>query len=345
MDGMINMYEPRMMLQALQQVSFPKRFFHSTFFSNTRTHTTPKVELDVRKGKRRVAVFVNPIKDGKLVERAGFITKTTAPAYVKEKTALRPQETITRSFGENIYNAMSPAQRAAQTLGEDLAMLDERIVRLEEKMCAEALLTGTVTVNGDGWDANVDFGYEMDKHIRILSGTDLWSDPSSDPMRDLDTWRRDTVQRCGIAPEYCIVGSDVAWAIMDNPKVKERLNILNYQMGRVSPANLPDGISYYGELLLPSGSVSLYSYDEWYTDPTTGDDVPLMPSNQVLLGSAKARAEFNYGLIQNLKSLQAIPRFPFSWEEDNGSARYVQLESAPMPNLYQVDAFTVATVL
>jgi len=164
-------------------------------------------------------------------------------------------------------------------------------------------------------------------------------------MRDLDTWRRDTLQRCGIAPDVCVVGSEVAWAIMDNPKVKERLNILHYTMGHIAPGSLPEGISYYGDLMLPSGIVKLYSYDEWYTDPTTGDDVPLMAGNKVLLGSTNARAEFNYGLIQNLKALRALPRFPLSWEEDDGSARFVQLESAPMPNLYQVDAFTVATVL
>jgi len=133
-DGMISMYEPRMMMRALEQVKVPKRFFHSTFFNRTFTHTTKEVELDVRKGRRRVAVYVSPIHDGKVVEREGFETRSTSPAYTKEMTTLRPQELNTRAFGENIYNPMSPAQRAAQTLGEDLAMLDERLVRLEEKM-------------------------------------------------------------------------------------------------------------------------------------------------------------------------------------------------------------------
>jgi len=345
MDNMINMYEPRMMIAALEQAPYPKRFFHSTFFRNTRLHTTKDVELDVRRGKRRVAVFVSPIRDAEVVERDGFETKVTAPAYVKEMTTLRPQELLTRGFGENVYNASTPAQRAAQALGQDLAMLDERIVRLEEKMCAEAILTGKVVVKGKGIDTQVDFGYEDGKNLITLSGTGLWNSADADPMRDLDTWRRNAVQRCGIAPDICVMGSDAAWSVMDNPKVKERLNIINYTMGRIAPTDLPEGISYYGDLMLPSGVVKMYSYDEWYTDPITGEDVPLMASNKVLLGSTQARAEFNYGLIQNLHSLQAVSRFPFSWPADNGSARYVQLESAPMPNLYQVDAFTVATVL
>jgi len=333
------------MLAALRQVATPRRFFHSTFFPRVVSHTTKSVELDIYKGKRRVAAYVNPILAGRVVEREGFETYEVKPAYTKEKIPTRVADTQTRSFGENIYEASTPAQRAAELLGQDLATLDERIVRLEEKMCAEALITGKVVVKGDGWDSLVSFGYEAGKNLITLSGTSLWSNSASDPMRDLDNWRRMIVQRCGLQPTHCITGSEAAWAIIDNPKVKERLDIRRYEMGQINPASMPDGISYYGDLMLPSGIVSLYSYDEWYTDPVTGEDIPLMPADKVLLGSTNARGAFHYGLIQNMHSLQAASRFPYSWVEEDGSARWVQLESAPMPNLYQVDAFLVATVL
>jgi hypothetical protein len=345
-DGLISIYQPQMMIQALERAAAPKRFFHSKFFGTVRTHTTQNVMFDVRTKKRRVATFTGPIHDATVIEREGFITKTTAPAYVKEKTTLRPQEVLTRGFNENPFAATSPAQRAAQALGEDLAMLDERIVRLEEKMCAEAILTGKVKAKGKGIDVEVDFGYVAGEHLIDLTGSSKWDDTSADPMRDLDNWRRKIVQRTGITPDICVVGNRAGWAIMDNPKVKERLNIINYQMGRVNPSNQPsNGTTYYGDLMLPSGVVSLHCYDEWYTDPNTGDDVPLLPDNVVLLGSTQARCEFHYGMIQNLKSMQPSTRFAFSWEADNGSARFVQLESAPMPNLFEPDAFIVATVL
>jgi hypothetical protein len=50
-------------------------------------------------------------------------------------------------------------------------------------------------------------------------------------------------------------------------------------------------------------------------------------------------------MIQNMYALKPVPRFPYVWTAENGSAQYVQLESAPMPNLFQTDAFTVAKVL
>lgn len=343
-DNMVNIYEPRMMVQALRQVASPRRFLHSTFFPNTVTHTTKAVELDIFKGKRRVAAYVNPILEGRVVERQGYETVEVKPAYTKEKIPTRVADTQSRSFGENIYQAKSPQQRAAELLGQDIAALDERILRLEEKMCAEALFTGKVVVKGDGWDSLVDFGYVAGTNIKTLSGTSCW-DNGGDPMKDIDTWRREIVQRCGVQPTHCIIGSKVGWAIIDNPIVKERLDLRRYEMGTINPASLPDGVSYYGDLRLPSGLVSLYSYDEWYTDPVTGDDVALVPEDAVLLASTNARSAFHYGMIQNINSLDAMPRFPLSWVEQDGSARWVQLESAPMPNLYQIDAYTVAHVL
>jgi hypothetical protein len=344
-DNFVDLYQPQKMVAALQQILPPKRFFHQTFFKNAVLHETPTVHFDLYKGTRKISAYVNPIHDGVVVEREGYETKDTKPAYVKEIRVLRPTDTQIRLMGETPYQPKTPRDRAAAILGQDLLELETRLVRLEEKMCAEALLTGKVVVKGKGWDAQVDFGYEAGKNKITLSGTDCWDTPTGDPMKDIDQWRKDIVQRCGIQPTHCIIGSKVGWAIIDNPKVKERLDIRKYEMGQINPAALPEGVSYFGELRLPSGVVSLYSYDECYADPNTGKDIPLMPEDMILLGSTNARCEFHYGLIQNLNSLQATTRFPSSWLKEDGSARFVQLESAPMPNIFQVDAFVTANVL
>jgi hypothetical protein len=345
-DNFVDLYQPQKMLAALVQTPTPKKFFHQIFFRNTVLHETKTVQFDLYKGKRKIAAYVNPLHDGILVERDGYETHETEPAYVKEIRALRPKDTQIRLIGETPYNGRTPRDRAAMILGLDLAELETRLARLEEKMCAEALLTGKVIVNGKGFNAQVDFRYEDGVNKITLSGTSAWNDTvNSDPMKDIDDWRRMIVKRCGIQPTHCIVGSEAAWAIINNEKVQKRLDNTRYRMGEIKPENLPEGVSYYGELLLPSGTVSLYSYDEWYTDATTGDDVPLMPPGKVLLGSTNARCEFHYGMIQNIYSLQAAARFPLSWTKDDGAARFVQLESAPMPNIFQVDAFIVADVL
>lgn len=335
------LYQPRTMLEALKQRPAPKRYFLDTFFKTVKTFATVEVEMDIQKSKRRVAGFTNPVNSGKVVERDGFKTTSIRPAYIKEMTVIEVADLLSRQMGQNIYDPISPMQRAASLMGEDLAMLNERIVRREELMCAEALFTGKITIDTDGYRRVVDYGYVPGEHIKVLSGGSLWNSPTGDPMRDLDDMRMEIVQRSGVNPNRCIVGKDVYWAIINNPIVKERLDNRRLEMGTIKP-EAHDGVRYLGTLL-PS-MLELYAYDEMYTD-SDGVDKPLVPADAVLLGSTEAGCMMLYGLIQNLKNPAAVSRFPSVWENPDGGARWIQLESAPLPNIRQVDAFMVAHVV
>lgn len=340
---MYKMFDPRMMLNSLRQHSAPKRFFQKTFFGRTQTHVTKAVEIDIQKTKRRVAGYVNPNASANVVERDGFDTFSVSTAYLKEKVPTRVDDLLTRQMGHNPYDPIHPVERASGIMGEDLRMLDERFNRREELMCAEALLTGKLSIKGKGVNSSVDFGYIPGEHTHVLSGNDGWNKDTGDPMKDLDDWRRMVNQRCGIIPTSCIVGSAVYWSIINNPKVNERLDNRRVELGTIKPADLPEGIRYLGTLQ-PS-MLDVYAYDEWYTDPVTGEDKPIVPEDVVLLGNPSARCTMHYGLIQNLKNPVAVPRFPSVWEEEDGSARWLQLESAPLPCVVQPDAFLVAHVL
>jgi hypothetical protein len=331
------------MLAALRQVMPPRRFLQQTFFTNTALYTTKKVDLDIYKGKRRIAAYINPIAEGRVVERQGYETYTVEPAYVKEKIPTRVQDTMVRVMGENPYTPSSPQARAAALLGQDLAFLDDRLMRREEEMCAEVLFNGGVHVVGEGVDNIVSFGYESGVHYIVLTGTDCFDIDGSDPQFQIDQWRMSIIQRSGITPNVLIVGSEVYWAIINNKTFLARLDNRRVEMGIISPENLPNGVRYLG-MMVPA-MLDIWVYDEWYTDPTTGNDIPMVPPDAVLLGSTQARAEMAYGLIQNMFFLDAATRFPYSWIEKDGTARWVQLEAAPMPNLYQVDAFLTARVL
>ena len=344
-----DIYTRQLLMSALEQVPPAHDFLHQTFFGATVTHTTPDVKLDIYKGKRHTAKFVNPIRKGNVVERDGYITKTTRPAYIKEMRAIRPSDTQYRAPGENPYVQKTPEAIAEEMVGKDMRELDSRISRLEETMCAQALFNGEVIVKGDGWDASVEFGYTtgtaIEDNIKILSGSDTWDAADAKPLEDIDKWRLEIIQRCGISPTHCIISHDVAWPFIKNAQVKEIADNLRFKMAEINPQNFEaQGICDLGFFALPTGQVKVSIYNEWYID-SDGKEKPMVPSGTVLLGSNLARCEMHYGMIQNMNCLRAVPRWPHVWTEDDGSARWVQLESAPMPNIFQPDAFTVAKVL
>lgn len=342
----INIYEPRTLVAGLNQCRAPRKFLSETFFSVVKLFDTYNVDIDVKQGNQDIAVYVHPLEKGRLVENAGFLTRTVSPCYTKEIKVIRPNDTITRLFGEDYSAPLSANEREQRLLGEALLELDNRVHRLEEVMAAQALIHGKVHVKGKEKDYQLDLGYTIGRQKIYLSGDSCW-DRKGDPMFDLDDWSKKISQRAGLAPNIIICGDKALQAIYNSETVKERLDLRNFHVGEINSAQeqtLSDqGVIYHGRLA-PS-NIPIYTYGEVYTNPLTGELEPLIPDDVVLVGCKSAGCQMLYGMIQNLHSLKARPRFPLSWIAEDGSARYIQLESAPLPNLYQVDAFIVGHVL
>ncbi|WP_387693320.1 major capsid protein, partial [Photorhabdus sp. RM71S] len=81
------------------------------FFPNIVTYETEVVSIDVDIGKRRMAPFVSPLVEGKLVESRQYQTNTFKPAYIKDKRAPDLRKPIRRQIGERIGGEYTAAER------------------------------------------------------------------------------------------------------------------------------------------------------------------------------------------------------------------------------------------
>lgn len=338
---MINMYDTRELLEALIQMLPVKTFLLDTFFRSQELHLTGNVDIDVEKGKRRLAPFVSPLQQGKLVEKRGYNTETYTPPYVKPKMVTTAEDMLKRMIGNHIYSGgMTGADYAAVQLGKELAILDEMITRREEWMAAQALLTGAVVCTGDGISQSIDF--QMDASHKItLTSTDLWSDTTnSAPLEDCEDWAELVAKDSGLTVDTIIMGKDAARAFVNHPDVQKKADNLRMFMTRITPDQIKPGARLLGAIDAVS---NIYVYHEWYWNGSA--NVPLMDPKKVILGSTQARAVRHYGAIQDLDSTASVSRFPKSWTENDPSARMLMLQSAPLPVPHQIDGFVVAQVL
>jgi hypothetical protein len=343
------LFETRTMLAALETRKPPRTFLRDKFFSTVETFDTEHVDIDIIKGKRKMAPFVSPMHEGKLIERAGFKTRTFKPAYIKPKMVTTAQDVFKRTPGETIYQgAKTPAQRAAEILGKDLANLDDQIIRREEWMAAQLLTSGKVRCVGEGIDVLIDFLMEA-THLPVLSGTALWSDhANSTPLTNLRTWKRLLGQDSGINPTDVIMSTDVYDHFLLNTKevsgVGKLFDMNRILLGQIEPKDMGNGVSYIGRIT--EIGVDLWTYEEWYVDENDKDtEKPMIPSGKLIMTNPIIRTSRSYGAIKDLKSLAAVPRFPKSWEEEDPSVRFLLLQSAPLPQLQEVDGVLCATVL
>jgi hypothetical protein len=342
----INIYETRTMLAAFEMMMPVRTFFKDTFFSNVRPFTTEHVDVEYKKGRRKMAPFVSPRVAGKVMDRQGFTTKTFKPGAIKPQRIITGDDINKRSFGENIYSTRTPAQRAAELLAEDLSELDEAITRREEWMAAQILFTGKVDIVGEGIDHTLDFDFT---NKETLSGTDLWSDSTSDPIAYLKEKRREVIQKSGVNPDQVIMASDVVDTFVNHDKVKDKLNNRRIDLGFIKPELLPNGVTYIG--YIAELGCDIFSYDEWYYDEDTDTEKPMVPSGNLVIASSNARSSMLYGAVtltdQNTNNFITYEgsRVPDSWVKKDPAARFLQIHSLPLPVPHEVDSWYVAKVL
>lgn len=353
--GLIDIFDTRTMLDAVDQMKRPGRFLRDMFFPGFRQFDTEAVDVDIVKGKRRLAPFVSPLAEGKVVERLGFSTSTIKPGYIKPKMPTTAADLLKRQPGEVLYSGgMTVEQRAQTQLGKDLAELMDQIDRREEWMAAQALNAGAIVmkIKGETADKSVTLDFAMDAtHKVTLSGTDLWSDTTnSDPIADLTTWAQRCRKDSGISPTTVVMGSDACAAFIKHPAVQKVMDMRAVDMGQINPQQLPDGVSYVGRVKAPGLFVDVYSYDEWYIDEDTATEGPMVPANKVWMGSTRtANAKLN-AVIQDVEAIEggvaaAVRRFPKSWVTKDPSVRWLMVQSAPLVAMLQPDAFVSAQVL
>lgn len=348
----LDLFSTRKMLTALEQRKPPRTFFLSTFFRGApNVSDTQYIDIDIWKGKRRLAPFINPRLEGKAIEKIGFKTYTYEPPYIKPKMVTTAEDLLNRPMGANIYagNATSGV-RAAMEVGKNLAELEDMIIRREEWMAAQILTTGKVVVVGDGVDDEIDFLYEA-THLPTLLSTAKWDAPTTAlPINDLRTWKRLISQDSGVVPTDVIMGSTALELFLACDQIigstggrRGLFDLLRVNMGQIDPTSLENGVTYYGRLT--ELGLDVWTYDEWYVDEFDNDaERAMMPVTKVLMGSRNARAEMNYGAIRDVRAMASVPRYPTSWVTDDPAARFVMIQSAPLPCLHQVDAFLCATV-
>lgn len=338
----MSMYDPRQMTEALLE-SFPvRRFISSTFFTEE-THDTKSFEIDIVKGSRRLAPIVHPKLEGKVVDREKFRTKEFTPPYLKPKKVTEADQILTRAPGGVVYTspgANSPALRAAALLGQDMAEMEESIQRRVEAMAAEAISTGVVTVKGEGVDTSISYDFDA-THTPTLTGGALWTATTADIIGNLTDWKRLISKDSGLTATDLILGETAAKALKANTALLTALNVWNATFGQLRPQAPVEGVTYLGQL----EGLNIWAYDEWYYDDVSSTTKPMIPVNRAIVISRQIRAVVHYGVIQDIEAGQFATRsFAKSWTEQDPSARFVLVQSAPLPVVHQPNGLVSAIV-
>ena len=340
-------YTTREMLEAIELRNPMKTFFADTFFKIHRTHIAEKIEIDIKKSKRKLAPFVAPRKGGEILTREGYTTTTIVTPKIAPERILTIDDITKRGLGENIYSRKSPEERAAELLAEDLRELEKAIVDRTEWIAREILFKGKIDINDNdkGIDINIDFGFE---NKEVLSGDILWSNSSADIIGNLKNWRRTVIKKTGVAPNICIMGSDVADIFLKNEKVIKSMDILNLKNVIIEPRVVDPALTFLGRIA--ELDLDIYSYDEWFINDE-GQEESMVPMGNVLLANSNGIGSIEYGAVTQIESSEGgfvtyegeiVPKH---WADVDNNIEMLRLTSRPMPLPFDVSSWFIGVVL
>lgn len=339
----VNLFETRSMLKFVERMPPVQTFLKDTLFKDDELFPTKKVDIDIKKGRAKIAPYVSEKIGGKVVENTGYRTETFEPPLVAPTTITTAADIQNRSMGENLYSGRTPDERAAEKLVKDLKELDVMITRREEVMCAQAIFDGEITVKGEGVDHVISFNHT---NRETLSGANLWSVSTSDKYADLKRWVR-KVQATGfVNTDVVIIAPDVTDVLLKDQQILKLLDIRNVNIGEFKPENLPNGATYIGSI---AGVGKIYEYSATYYDDLDDKVKPMVPGGTIALASSEVDFSMAYAAVTIAKDEDLVTyeakRVPDTWTEKRPASKILQLSAKPLPIPKEVNSWFVAKVL
>ena len=207
-----NIYDTTTLLEVLRVQKAPSQFW-LTFFPSQINFETEDIAFDkVFTDDRKLAPFVVPNVQGRVLGYEGYETMAFKPAYVKPKHVVDPNMVIPRMAGESLgTGSMSIEQRRNAVIAELLRRHRVMHENRWEWMAAKAIIDGKVTVKGEDYPEKlVDFRRDASL-TGVLTGTASWSQAgTANPIGDLKTKRVAAHNLCGARISKCVFGAD-AW--------------------------------------------------------------------------------------------------------------------------------------
>ena len=321
-------------------------FFLRMFFPSIMTFDTESVEFDKMTQSGKLAPLVSPNVAGKANRKRGHVRKSITPAYVKELDIVKPKLTMKRLAGEKTGGEMTMAQRRQWWITHLLAEQGASILRREEWMAVEAVLTGSIVLSGEDYEeVTIDFGRSPENNI-TLAGASKWDQVDKntyDPTEDIEEWAM-------------FASGPVNIAVMDKECWKKFIgfkavkDLLKTDSGsrttiEAGPKDLGMVASYKGTF---GADLEIWVYKGEF-ELANGSKQPFLPAGTLVLGHDGYQGVRGYGAIQdaeaNASGVIETDRHASNWFTKNPSVENLMTQSAPVMVTEDADGFVVVKTL
>ena len=341
----ITLYSTHELAGVIETLRPPRTFWLDLCYPIVQTFDTETIDFDVVDKARRLAPFVSPLAQGKIMRSEGYTTKQFKPAYVKPKSNVDPRRVFKRRAGEPYTGTMSPQARRNAIVADILTEHQEMHVRRREWMAVNALVEDAVTVTGENYPVQVvEFGRAANQKI-ALTGGNQWGQVGVKILDNLETWAELSFESSGYAPTHIVMGIS-AWKIFRADTEVQKALDNNYRGGSSSVAVFEPGDGTFAQFRGRLGAWQVWTYNDTYVNDTNVAQPMMDQKKVVMLNPAGVEGVRAYGAILD-PSAGYVPTemYPKNWIENDPPAEFLMTQSAPLMVPTRPNAAVVAKVI
>lgn len=329
---MDNLFQTRALTAAVNNIRPVRTPVLDRVFARKKGQFTDRLAWDVKASAERLLSNLRVAAPATVRDQTTFKTvTTTAPRFAQKRLIPAADLNAARQYG-----SQAGAEMLAARIADELFDMRADIDRTREFMAVKCL-TGTVV--DEAGVTLVNYGF-AGAQTPTLTGTDVWTDAASDPVKNLRAWKKLIADEHPVDGFVAFCGSAAMDALLNNSKVLELLKYTSgsqvAESGRIARLAEVDIVEYFGTYKDAAGArQQLFGADK-FALVGTGPDVS---------------AEL-YAPVVDLEAADGVGTgapagvfFAKAWEDKDPSGRWLKVESRPLPVLYRPGCVVFADVL
>jgi hypothetical protein len=335
----------------------PAPMFLSGFFQSPEEnfHTSESVEIDIQRDGENVAIAIKDLSTGhRYNDNSQYSNKEFKPPIFKEIVSLNAFQLLSRDPGDNPFAQPGFQGKAILRIARASVKVQNKIRRSIEWMASQVMQTGTLTLTDSAGVAVYQLDFQPKNNHYVT--TPVWAAAGIDGLAQ-------TIRKNGRrSPDTLILGTTAQELLLASQDIKDRLKADGfYGAGQLVPQRPgSDGANFLGNLTINNYRYELWGYDGRYVDPQTGESLPYVDAENIIMCAKSARLDLTYGAIPQIAApdSRALPFLPprvtdsdgrvdmtlNAWLEPDGQTLSASVASRPLTIPTEIDSFGCLTV-
>jgi len=314
------------------------------------------VSIEVERNRQLIAVDVQRGTDANMNTFNKYSEKIFEPPMYLEGFDFSSLDRYNVTFGERNNPSASDAINMINQASRKLIILKDKINRAIELQRSQALQTGIVTLK-TGKDINF---MRKAESLKVLTGTDVWSDAASSPLKDLENGCR-FLREEGLSAGNVvnvIFGREAFSEFMNNQEIKTKADIRNIDRITLGFPQFDNttGLSLHGQVSVFDFRVNIWTYSDFY-EIVGGVKKNYIDEKNVVMIAEDFEAKTSYAGIPAIMRDKAHSEYPEyiqqmeaefyinNYVDPTKKAHMFDIASAPLAIPVSIDRVYTAKVL